>query len=147
MGTLDLSTAVDRVRLTIADYNDPEILPDDTITYVLTKNSNNETAAAKECAIYILGALSHSGHQRLDRIEIWGSDRFNQYLTYLKQYINSPTSALNPVGFYVAGVDKQDVVDNILDSSVIQTRLPITNFWPESDGDSEFYESDPEDRF
>ena len=127
MPVLDMTEPVSRVRLSIADYNDPVILTDEVIQYTLDKNSGNEQAAIKECAYFILGALSKSTRQRLDRIELWGSDAYNQYLSYIKEVIRSPNGAYASAGIYAAGVDVQDIIDNAVDTTVFQKPLPVGN--------------------
>ena len=123
MAALDLSLAVDRVRLAIADWNDPEILDDDVIEYVLTKNYNNESASIRECAMYILGMLAHDTHQRVDRIEFWGNERFTQYLTYLQKTINNP-AFYQIAGVYAGGIDEADVAANVVDTNTIVKEIP-----------------------
>ena len=125
MGTLDLTTAVDRVRLAVGDYQDIEIFPDRVYQYVLTKNSNNETASIVEMASLILGALSQSSSRsRLDRLEVY-SDTFAQYLQFLKEVIKNPVGSYCSPHVYAAGVYVQDVLDNQADTEIVQKRLPI----------------------
>ena len=127
MAALDLTSAVDRVRLAVADYSDPEILTDETIEYVLTKNSDNENAAIRECAIYILGMLSQNTHQRLDRLEFWNETKFTQYLAYLKQVLLNPMY-FQIAGIYAGGVDAEDFAAN-RDGSTITKEIPsYTNY-------------------
>lgn len=123
MAALDLTTAVDRVRLAIADYSDPEILDDTTIQYVLTKNSGNENASIRECATYILGVLSQDTRERLDRLEFYGNQRFSQYLTYLKQVLLNP-QYFQVAGIYAGGVDREEFVNNLADPTIINKRIP-----------------------
>lgn len=125
MGTIDVTEAVDRVRLGISDYSDPEILDDATIQYFLDKNSGNEPATIRECAMMILGALSRQGHIRIEKMEIWGSDNFNSYLKYLEKVILSPTGAYAVGGVYAGGIDVDDILANQNDGTVVQRRLPI----------------------
>ena len=125
MGTLDLTEAVDRVRLAVGDYQDIEIFPDSVYEYVLDKNTNNEPASIREMASLILGALSQSSsRQRLDRIEVY-SDTFAQYLIFIKEVIKNPTGNYSSPYIYAAGVYTQDVLDNQADTTVVQKRLPI----------------------
>lgn len=125
MGTLDLTSAVDRVRLAVGDYQDLEIFPDSVYEYVLDKNADNEVASIKEMASLILGALSQSSSRcRLDRIEIY-SGTFEQYFKFLKEVIKNPTGAYSSAGIYAAGIYIEDVLDNQADQDVVQRRLPI----------------------
>ena len=126
MGTINYALAVDRVRLSIADYQDPEILDDTTIQAVLTKHGGNEAAATKECACFILGALSRQGRVRLDRIEQYG-DSFYSYLKYLKEVINNPVGAIGGSlgSIYAAGIDVEDIITNRTDTTVYQNLIPV----------------------
>lgn len=124
MGTIDITEAVDRVRLAIADYSDPEVLDDNTIQYYLDKNSGNEPASIRECAMLMLGALSRQGHVRVEKMEIWGSDNFNSYLKYLEKVILSPTGAYSVGGIYAGGTSKSDMAANWTDPDVVQHPIP-----------------------
>lgn len=125
MGTLDLTSAVDRVRLAVGDYQDLEIFPDNVYEYVLDKHEQNETASIKEMATLILGALSQSSSRsRLDRIEVY-TGTFEQYFKFLKEVIKNPNGAYSNAGIYAAGIYVQDVLDNQADTEIVQRRLPI----------------------
>jgi hypothetical protein len=126
MAVLDLTQAVDRVRLNVADYNDPVILTDAAIQHSLDSNNGNEGAATKQCAGWILGALSHNSRASLDRITIYSNEIFQQYLTYLKTVVNNPSNALSGFGgIYVGGMEVSDVLANNSDATLVQRRLPI----------------------
>lgn len=127
MPVLDMTEPVSRIRLGIADYNDPVLITDEVIQYTLDKNSGNEQAAIKECAYFILGALSKSTRQRVDRIELWGSDAYNQYLSYIKEVIRSPNGAYASAGIYAAGIDVEDIVSNATDTTIFYKPLPVSN--------------------
>jgi len=122
MATLDLSLAVDRVRLAIADWQDVPILPDSTIEYILEKNSNNESATIRECAMYILGTFVYDTHQRVDRLEFFGG-KFENYLTYLQKTINNP-AFYQIAGVYAGGIDVADVAANVADTDTIVKEIP-----------------------
>lgn len=122
MATLDLSTAVDRVRLTIGDTSDMEWLSDTEIEYALSSNNNNENAAAKQCAQFILARMAYSGHERLDKLEFWG-DAFDKYMRFLKEVINSSTMN-GTAGIYVGGMDKAEFINNANDDTLVQRAVP-----------------------
>ena len=123
MATLDLTKAVDRVRLACGDYSDFPVLTDAMFHYALDKNEANEEKATKDCAYWILGALSQRGDYRLDRIQILGgSDVYSNYLSFIKTVITNPASALNAVQIYAAGVDSEDYYNNLLDDTVLHRR-------------------------
>jgi len=125
---LDLENPVHRVRLNIADWSDLPVLSDDVIEYTLTQNAGNEAAASKICATYVLGILSQQTHERLDRIELWGSERFNNYMKYIKEFITSPIGGLFAnAGIYAAGIDRAEVEANNNDCTIIQNKIPSYN--------------------
>lgn len=122
MATIDPSIAEDRIRLACGDTSDLPYLTDDIYTYCLSQQSNNEPAATKMAAQLILAQLSYGQHQRLDKLEQWGSEAFNNYLTYIKQVITNPS--LNATGgVYVGGMELADVQANILDTTIVQKRI------------------------
>jgi hypothetical protein len=125
MAVLDLTEAVDRVRLMVGDVTDLEIFPDNVYEYYLSKNNNNENIAAKEVAYAILAVLSQNTRSRLDRIEVFGNLVFEQYLTFLKEYIKNPNGPLSLGGIYVAGNEVADVVNNMNDDTMVQKRMPF----------------------
>jgi len=122
MATLDLSTAEDRVRLNIGDTSDIAFLTTAEITYSLSVNNNNENAATKQCAQFILARVAYSGHERLDKLEFYGDTVFNQYMRFLKEVVNNPTYNAT-AGIYVGGQDLLDVQANLQDSTLVQKRI------------------------
>lgn len=129
MATIDLSTPVGRIRAAIGDWRDPITLSDDVIEQTLANCDGNENRAITTCAFYILAILAPQGHERLDRIEIWGSDAFNNYLKYVEKVITNPAGGLGvgSAGIYAGGVDKEDFYNNLTDSTVINKRIPTYN--------------------
>lgn len=125
MATLDLTKAVDRVRLSVGDVTDYPVFPEDTIyQYALDKNNGNESAAIKEMAYLILGVLSQKTHSRMDRLEFWGEQVFSSYLQFIKAVINNPTNASNLAQMYVAGVLVDDIKAAAADSTVVHHTYP-----------------------
>ena len=90
----------------------------------MEKHSNNETAVIKEAAQIILGSLSYGTRERLDRIETFGNQAFEQYLKYLKEVIKSPTGNYASAGVYCGGVYREDFINNVTDPEVIQKPIP-----------------------
>lgn len=132
MATIDLTTAVGRIRAAVGDWVDPVILDDTTISQVYANSGNNEGTAIRTCAYYILGTLSRNSRERIDRIEFFGSESFNNYLSYIQKVITNPANGLPGMslgGVYAGGVDKEDFDDNAVDSTVIQKEIPsYTNY-------------------
>ena len=121
---IDPSQAVDRVRLMVGDTQDLIILSDDTYQYLLDKNNGNENAAAKESAYMILAQLSYNTRVRLDRIETYSQQAFENYLKFIKEYIKSGTGPLALAGIYAAGISKTDILQNQADPDIVQRRMP-----------------------
>jgi hypothetical protein len=138
MAVLDLTEAVDRVRLACADTVDVYILPDEVIQYSLDSNNGNENLATKQCAGWILGALSHKTQVALDRIVIHGQSQFDNYLRFLKEVIRNPNNTATGFGgIYVGGVSVSDALANNSDATLVQRRLPIGY---EQEGEYAIYE-------
>ncbi len=124
MAVLDLTDPVDIVRLNIGDTSDINWLSDVEIQYALDSNSGNINAATKQSATYILARLAFSGRERLDKLEFYGSEVYNNYLKFLKEIINSAVYS-GTAGIYVAGLDLADVQNNINDKTIVQHKMPI----------------------
>ncbi len=125
---IDMDIAADRVRLNVADTGDIPILPTSVYEYLLTKYSNNETAATKEAAYLILGQLSGSSRERLDRIEFYGHQKFEQYLKFIQEVIKNPNGIYNLGGIYCGGIDVADVAANDADTTVVQKDIPTYEY-------------------
>jgi len=93
MAVIDASTNLGRVRLKIGDTSDLPILSNGVINQTLIDNNNSVSRATTTCAQYILALLSQNSHQKLIGIEIWGSEAFNNYLTYLMKVVLNPNLA------------------------------------------------------
>lgn len=125
MATLDpANDAIDRLRLACGDITDLPYLDDVSYQYCLDTQLNNEPAATKMAAQLILAQLSYGSHNKLGAIEQWGSESFNNYLTYIRQVITNPANAALG-SIYVAGLDKQDVINNLNDTTIVQHKLPV----------------------
>lgn len=133
---LDLSSPVDRIRLLLGDWQDVEILPDVVYEYALTKHSNNERGAAVEVAYNILAVLAQNTHSRIDRIEMYGNQAFEQHLRFIKEFIRSPLSSFNVTGIYAGGVDVAEFNTNAADSTTIQKQIPSYDNYREPDYDN-----------
>lgn len=126
---LDLSNPIDRIRLLLGDWQDVQILPDEVYEYALSKYDNNEKSAAVEVAYNILAVLSQNTHSRIDRIELYGNQAFDQHLTLIKEFLRSPLSSFNVAGVYAGGIDVADVAANVADTTTIVKEIPsYTNY-------------------
>lgn len=100
MTVLDPTSPLGKVRLKIGDWQDLVILPDAVIQSTLDDTNNNVNRAAQTCGMYILGILSGKTHKKLAQLEVWGSDRFAQYMKYLTMLVNDPNfSGVCPIPY------------------------------------------------
>ena len=114
MPVLDpVNSAVDRVRLAIADIGDLPYLTNEVIAYYITKNENNERAATIECANVILGILSvNSGYHKVDVLIQDSTKTVKAYKDFLLTLIN-PRLGGGAAQVYAGGISKQDMLDNV----------------------------------
>ena len=124
MAVIDYTTNVGKVRLRIGDSLDLQIFPDSIYEDVLTANSDNVTATAREMAFMILAQLTQNTRSRLDRIETYGQQAFDNYLKFIEKYITSANSPNNLAGIYAAGISITDIDSNQTDPDVVQRRMP-----------------------
>lgn len=112
--TNDPNNPIDRVRLTVGDVDTiNEYLSDNWYQYFLTKNSNNEILASIDCAKAILAHFTSNGHEKIDQVEIWGKDQFDNYLKWLKDFIENPSlSGIRSPVPYAGGISKSDIREN-----------------------------------
>lgn len=139
MATIDLTTPEGKIRAAIGDWVDPIILDDDTILQVYANCNSNEPQAIKTCAYYILATLTQSTHSRVDRLETYGNQAFDQYLSYIKQVITNPASGLaglSLAGVYAGGVDVAEFNTNAADSTTKQKQIPSYDNYRDPDYDS-----------
>lgn len=87
---IDANTDLGRLRLRVADFGDIALLPDSVYSQTLEDKGGNLNAAAKTCAMYILGILSQKTHRKLAQLEIWGAEAFENYKTFLLLTVSNP---------------------------------------------------------
>lgn len=133
---IDTSTPEGRVRLNVGDITDVPVLEDDAYVFFVANNNGNENAATKQAAQTILAVLSQRTHERLDRLEWWGSEAFENYLKFVQDVIRNPNSSMNIAGVYAAGIDVEDVAANKADPTVVQKPLPS---YDDCDGEDIYY--------
>lgn len=102
---------LDRVRIRIGDTDTQnEYLTDYWYAYFLENNSNNETLAAIEAAKVILVNFTSNTREKTDQVEIWGNDQFDNYLKWLKDFIENPSiSGLKSPSPYAGGISISDM--------------------------------------
>lgn len=110
----DPNNPIDRVRMLVGD-TDPqnEYLSDQWYIYFLDKSSNNETLAAISAAKSILVKFTSNTREKVDQVEIWGNEQFQNYLDWLKDFIENPSlSGLRSPTPYAGGISKSDMREN-----------------------------------
>lgn len=125
MAVIDLTTPIGRIRMAVGDCLDITYLSDTQYQDLLDANNQNENAVTQIAAGYILMMLSFDTRCRLDRIETYGNNAFEQYMKALKETIRNPIYGSSAPHIYAAGVYVEDVLDNQSDTTVVQKRLPI----------------------
>jgi len=125
MAIIDLTSAIGRIRMSVGDSLDIPIMADQQYQDLLDANAQNENAVIQIAASYILMMLAHNTRARLDRLETYGQQQFENYLKALKETIRNPAYGTTLAGIYCAGVYVQDVLDNQADTTIVQRRLPI----------------------
>lgn len=107
------NSAVDRVRLRIADFSDTPILSDTEIQYYITKNNGNENLATKETALVILGVLArNSSYNKIDVLIVDGRYAYDNYKDYLLLMVKDPSLSLVVPNSYFGGVSLADMLAN-----------------------------------
>lgn len=118
--TNDPNNPVDRVRIRVGD-TDPlnEFVDNVWYNYYLTENTNNETLTAIDIAKLILVNFTSNTREKVDQVEIWGNDKFDNYLDWLKSFIENPSlSGLGSPSPYASGISLSDMETYKQDSDV-----------------------------
>jgi len=123
--TNDPTNIIDRVRLMIGDTDTAnEHLSDDWYTYFLGKYSNNEVLSAIDAAKSILARFTSNTREKVDQIEIWGNLQFDNYLLWLKDFIENPAiSGLRSPAPYAGGISKSDMASNDSNSDNVTVEI------------------------
>lgn len=116
------SNVIDRLRLMVGDTSLPpfEYLDDGTYTYLLTKHSDNEMAAAREAATYILFQLARSARERAGDIEVYGSEYFKNYKDALEKFLNGGNGVYDAAMPYFGGISVEDFRNNLYDTDALK---------------------------
>lgn len=88
---IDASTIVGKLRLRCGDIGAFQILSDEIYNQTYIDNNNDIVQTTRLCCQYILGCLSFQSRSRLDVIETYGNQVFDQYLRFLKLIIYNPS--------------------------------------------------------
>ena len=110
MTTIDPSTNLGKLRLRLGDFLDIQQLPDAVYNQVILDHTDtNGNVNLRECAMlcgsYILASLAFSVHSKMQLLEVYGSEAFNNYKSYLMMVTKDPSfNQVSPIP-YVAGAD------------------------------------------
>jgi hypothetical protein len=102
---------IDRIRLTIGD-TDPDypLVSSQWYQWFLDKGYT-ENAVALEIARKILALYVHSSAREMEgMVQVYGKERFDSYLKWLKDLVNS--GLMSPAIPYAGGISVSDMVDN-----------------------------------
>ena len=121
---IDVNTPEGRIRLRVGDIQDVPILPDSIYTYYYQVNNSNENRTVVSIAYAILAALSQNTRERLDRIEYYGQEAFDNYLKFIDILIKDPRTSVTGAGVYCGGLSKEDMREN--NSNSDNNTSPIT---------------------
>ena len=120
-----INNPVHRIRLTCGDTDMPYWLEDSMYEYALSVANGNEKAATKQCAQYILAALSRNAHEKLVQIEIYGKEYFDNYKEFIQMVIKNPSSGnVAPVP-YAGGVMKSEQSQYVSNGDVNVYKTPL----------------------
>lgn len=90
MAVIDYSTPVGKLRMRVADVSDLPFLPDSVYLGVLEEKDGNMNASAIALASMILGQLAFKTHRKLQQLEVWGSESFKNYQSFLVMTVKDP---------------------------------------------------------
>jgi len=108
---IDPTSDIGRIRLRIADVSDIPYLADSVIQATLDDCGGNLPKAAKSCAMYVLGMLSHKTRRRMNQLEVYGSDAATAYRAFLLlAYTNPAFMDVSPLP-YAATADFSPILD------------------------------------
>lgn len=127
---IDLNTPVGQLRLETGDVGDIVILSDDEYSYILSKHGNIVKDSVIDALYAVLARLSFKTRERLDRIEFFGNQSYEQYKTFVENKIKQ----LSGIGFvannfsvYAGGISVEDKSKYAADADLIQWRNPLEN--------------------
>ena len=114
-------TDIEIIRVELGDGDsDFPILTDAEYQYFLDKNNGSIRRATLDAAKSILFNLARYAQERVDVLEIRGSDYFKQYREALLMFINNPnySIATNSAMPYAGGISRNDIHNNLSNPDV-----------------------------
>lgn len=118
----------DRMRLTIGDTDPDNPLVSDTWYTYFYEKTNNENSAAIEVAKKILALYSGYTREREAMVEVYGSEKFQNYLEWLRAMItDSALSVLAAPMPYASGTSVSDMQKNEYNPDNVRISLPFSD--------------------
>ena len=107
-------TPTQKLRYSIGDA-DPmlPVLPDDVYAAVISDNTNATTGAInwRKCVLtlasYVCAALTQSTREKVAQMEIFGADRFKNYVQFINKVLLNPALACQALSVYYTSNDAQ----------------------------------------
>lgn len=127
---VDLSTPIGQLRMETGDVGDITILYDEEYSYILSKHNNSVKDSVVDALYAVLLKLSFRTRERLDRIEFFGNQSFEQYQKFVKDKIKQLSGigiVANNFNVYAGGISVEDAEKYKADSDIIQWRNPLEN--------------------
>lgn len=125
---VNLATPEGQLRFEVGDTMDVPIMSDAEYTYILSKHSNIVADSVLDALYAILARMSFKTRQRLDRIEFYGNQAFEQYMKFVEDKIKQIQGigfVANNFNVYAGGMSKQDAANYAADSDLIQFKNPL----------------------
>lgn len=122
-------TDIQKVRLLIADNNEPYMFSDEEIQEFLDMAGGNVRQASMFALYSTISYLAKNKsvyRETAGNIEVW-SNALDWYKLLLDNFIKDPILGLGAISVYAAGIDKADVLANKFDPSVNHANIPKTS--------------------
>lgn len=88
--SIDPTTDVGKIRLRVGDYQDLPFFPDSVYAAVIVDSGGNLKVAAKSMAVFILGMLAKKTRRKLNQLEVYGNEQFENYREFLLLTVSNP---------------------------------------------------------
>lgn len=125
---LNLNTLEGQLRLETGDVSDVAVMSDAEYTYILSQHNNVVKDSVLDALYAILARLAYNTDQRLDRIQFWGSQSYEQY----KSFVEGKIKQIQGIGFvannfnvYAGGISKEDAANYAADTDLVQWQNPF----------------------
>lgn len=127
---IDLNTPVGQLRLEVMDMGDIPILDDASYTYILAQHDNVVKDSVVDALRAVQGKLAFSTRERLDRLEFYGNQTYEQYSKWVAdkiKYLSGIGFVAGGVSVYAGGVFVSDVTANLSNPDVVRVTSIMDN--------------------